>query len=102
MSKSLDDLAADFADKAAFRVPYDGSNKFYDDNHYKWAVEAFKAGYKQRNDELAEWTQKMRESNCVSTPQEVLKMLAEAFHQKSFEDFDTREQSIALWMASKI
>jgi hypothetical protein len=31
---------ADFyAEKVAFRVPYDGSNKFYDDDHYKWAKE---------------------------------------------------------------
>ena len=28
--------------------------------------------------------------------------LAEAFHQNSFEDFDTREQSVAEWMAKNL
>jgi hypothetical protein len=34
-----------YADKVAFRVPYDGSNKFYDDNHHKWATDAALAMY---------------------------------------------------------
>lgn len=37
--------AGQFADKVAFRVPYNGSNYFNDDNHHKWASEAALAMY---------------------------------------------------------
>lgn len=40
----LKESADKHADDVGFRVPYDGSNKFYDDNHIKWAKESFIAG----------------------------------------------------------
>lgn len=48
MDKSMEDAAGEYAEKHSFRVPYDGSNKFYDDNDFKWSKEGFIAG--------AEWS----------------------------------------------
>ena len=31
----------EYAEKHGFRIPYDGSNKFYDDNDVKWSKEGF-------------------------------------------------------------
>lgn len=42
----LDEAADRYADEHAFRVPYNGSNKFYDDNDFKWSKEGFIAGAK--------------------------------------------------------
>lgn len=41
-----EEMAAEFAEEHAFRVPYDGSNKFYDDVDYKASKEGFLAGLK--------------------------------------------------------
>lgn len=46
--------AGEYADKASFRVPFDGSNKFYDDNHFKWAKEAYLAACEAREKEMQE------------------------------------------------
>lgn len=43
----LKEAANKHADDVGFRVPYDGSNKFYDDKHVKWAKESFIAGYNE-------------------------------------------------------
>ena len=40
--------ADDYADKHAFRVPYDGSNKFYDDVDFKASKEGYLAGAEPR------------------------------------------------------
>lgn len=40
----IENAANDYADKHGFRVPYDGSNKFYDNNDVKWSKEGFIAG----------------------------------------------------------
>lgn len=42
----LEQAAAEYADKHGFRVPYDGSNNFYDDVDVKASLEGFKAGAK--------------------------------------------------------
>lgn len=44
MTDKIKQAAGEYADKVSFRVPFDGSNKFYDDNHHKWAQEAFETG----------------------------------------------------------
>ena len=31
----------EYAEKHGFRIPYDGSNKLYDDNDVKWSKEGF-------------------------------------------------------------
>lgn len=42
----LEKAAEEYADKHGFRVPYDGSNNFYDDVDVKASLEGFKAGAK--------------------------------------------------------
>lgn len=42
----LEKEAEEYADKHGFRVPYDGSNNFYDDVDVKASLEGFKAGAK--------------------------------------------------------
>lgn len=42
--KSLDEAAEKYAEKHGFRVPYDGSNNFYDETDVKASLEGFKAG----------------------------------------------------------
>lgn len=44
MTEKLERKAEQFADKHAFRVPYDGSNKFYDDTDYKASKDGYIAG----------------------------------------------------------
>lgn len=36
--------AEEYAEKHAFRVPYDGSNNFYDDKDYECSKEGFQKG----------------------------------------------------------
>lgn len=44
-----EELADIYAEKEAFRVPYGGSNDFYDKNHYEISKKAFVAGYEAAN-----------------------------------------------------
>ena len=48
VKEKLEKEAGDYADKHAFRVPYDGSNKFYDDVDFKASKEGYLAGAKPR------------------------------------------------------
>jgi len=41
-----EEKAEEYAEKHSFRVPYDGSNKFYDDVDYKASKDGFLAGLK--------------------------------------------------------
>ena len=53
----LEDAANEYAEKHGFRVPYDGSNNFYDDVDVKASKDGFIAGakwQKQHDDELIE------------------------------------------------
>lgn len=52
-SKDLEEAAEKYADKHGFRVPYDGSNNYYDDVDVKASKEGFLAG--------AEWQKKQME-----------------------------------------
>ena len=49
-SEDLEEAAKEYADKHGFRVPYDGSNNYYDDVDVKASKEGFIAG--------AEWQKK--------------------------------------------
>ena len=49
-SEDLEEAADEYADKHGFRVPYDGSNNYYDDVDVKASKEGFLAG--------AEWQKK--------------------------------------------
>ena len=49
-SEDLEEAAEEYADKHGFRVPYDGSNNYYDDVDVKASKEGFLAG--------AEWMAK--------------------------------------------
>lgn len=51
--EELEKEAGDYADKHAFRVPYDGSNKFYDDVDFKASKEGYLAGAKPREKRIA-------------------------------------------------
>lgn len=51
--EELEKEAGDYADKHAFRVPYDGSNKFYDDVDFKASKEGYIAGAEPREKIIA-------------------------------------------------
>ena len=57
--EELEKEADDYADKHAFRVPYDGSNKFYDDVDFKASKEGYLAGAKPREKRIAELEEKI-------------------------------------------
>jgi hypothetical protein len=48
----LEKVAEEYADKHGFRVPYDGSDKFYDDVDVKASLEGFKAGAKWMEEQI--------------------------------------------------
>ena len=54
MTEELRKEADDYADKHAFRVPYDGSNKFYDDVDFKASKDGYLAGAEPREKRIAE------------------------------------------------
>ncbi len=41
-----EEMAEEYAEEHSFRVPYDGSNKFYDDTDFKASKDGFLAGLK--------------------------------------------------------
>ena len=47
--------AEKYAERHAFRVPYDGSNKFYDDNDYECSKEGFQKGAEFGYNKTNEW-----------------------------------------------
>ena len=51
--EELEKEAGDYAEKHSFRVPYDGSNKFYDDVDFKASKEDYLAGAKPREKQIA-------------------------------------------------
>jgi len=51
--EELEKEAGDYADKHAFRVPYDGSNRFYDDVDFKASKEGYLAGAKPREKRIS-------------------------------------------------
>lgn len=58
--EKLEKEADDYADEHAFRVPYDGSNKFYDDVDFKASKEGYLAGAKPREKRIKELEQKIK------------------------------------------
>lgn len=50
----LEKEAEEYADKHGFRVPYDGSNNFYDDVDVKASLEGFKEGAKWMAEQIKE------------------------------------------------
>lgn len=59
LHKKLEKAANDFADKHGFRIPYDGSNNFYDTTDVKASKDGFLAGaelgYKEAITQAKEW-----------------------------------------------
>lgn len=51
--EKLEKEAGDYAEKHAFRVPYDGSNRFYDDVDFKASKEGYIAGAEPREKIIA-------------------------------------------------
>lgn len=55
-SEDLEEAAEEYADKHGFRVPYDGSNNYYDDVDVKASKEGFLAGAEwQKVQMMDEW-----------------------------------------------
>lgn len=72
----LEQAAAEYADKHGFRVPYDGSDKYYDDVDVKASLEGFKAG--------AEWMKKEFSSILDKWEEHAIRGMrvgASAYHQ---------------------
>jgi len=59
--KSLEEAAEEYADKHGFRVPYDGTDNFYDDADVKASKEGFIAG--------AKWQEK-RDEEIIKTAED--------------------------------
>lgn len=49
--------AEDYAERHSFRIPYDGSNKFYDDKDYESSKEGYFAGAEPREKKIEELTE---------------------------------------------
>lgn len=49
---SLEEAAEDYADKHGFRVPYDGSNNYYDDVDVRASKEGFIAGAEWKEEQM--------------------------------------------------
>ena len=64
MTEELKKEAEDYAEKHAFRVPYDGSNKFYDDVDYKASKEGYLAGAKPYIKRIAELEAQIEKMKC--------------------------------------
>lgn len=60
--EELEKEAEEYADEHAFRVPYDGSNKFYDDVDFKASKEGYIAGAKPREKRIAELERKLEQT----------------------------------------
>lgn len=87
--ETLESAANDYADKHGFRVPYDGTNKFYDDNDVKWSKEGFIAG--------AKWQSKQIPTPPPPTDEEIEKM-AEAHADKYSYKSDKQQFTITPWI----
>ena len=65
--------AEEYAEKHAFRIPYDGSDKFYDDKDYECSKEGFQKGaefgYSKSKNEAKEIIKGLL-SCCRNYPQE--------------------------------
>ena len=57
--EELEKEADDNAEKHAFRVPYDGSNKFYDDVDFKASKEGYLAGAEPRKKQITDLEDKL-------------------------------------------
>ena len=68
MTEELERKAEQFAEEHAFRVPYDGSNKFYDDTDYKASKDGYIAGATEATKEPKKnhWYE-MYELECLKT-----------------------------------
>ena len=61
MTEELEREAEQFAEKHAFRVPYDGSNKFYDDTDYKASKDGYLAGAEPREQKIKDLEEQLQE-----------------------------------------
>jgi hypothetical protein len=55
LKEEIEKAAGEYADKHSFRVPYDGSNNFYDDKDYEDSLEGFEAGANFVKDKVQEY-----------------------------------------------
>ena len=62
--EELEKEAEDYADKHAFRVPYDGSNKFYNDVDYKASKEGYLAGAEPREKHISDLEAQIEKMKC--------------------------------------
>lgn len=80
--EELEKEADDYAEKHAFRVPYDGSNKFYDDVDFKASKEAYVAGAELREKRIADLERKLEQTE---------KDLAISEHDREHNDYELTE-----------
>lgn len=69
--EELEKEAGEYADMHAFRVPYDGSNKFYDDVDFKASKEGYLAGAEPREKHIAELEAQIEKMKCCENCQTV-------------------------------
>ena len=62
-NEQIEKKADMYAERHAFRVPYDGSNNFYDDKDFEWSKEGFIAGAQSRQAEIDELNNKIDNLN---------------------------------------
>ena len=94
--EELEKEAEEYADKHAFRVPYDGSNKFYDDVDFKASKEGYVLGAEPREKQIqidAEQIRALQKQNGELTDKvnDLEDKLANADYQLEGRDNEIRE-----------
>ena len=90
--EELEKEAEEYAEKHAFRVPYDGSNKFYDDVDFKASKEGYLASAEPREKRIAELTDELILTNneCKDMRKELKQRIRE--NQKLCEQIEKMRQ----------
>ena len=78
--EELEKEADDYAEIHAFRVPYDGSNKFYDDVDFKASKEGYLAAAEPREKRIAELEEELKAIDKAG--EHVRQQINDAFRNK--------------------
>jgi uncharacterized protein (DUF488 family) len=95
--EKLEKEAGDYAEKHAFRVPYDGSNKFYDDIDFKASKEGYIAGAKLKKKQIAKL-----EDTLEKLEDERIQLLGQlAFTENALNNYKAKNEK-AVYLITKL
>lgn len=94
LRKRLDEAADNYAEKHGFRVPYNGSNNFYDETDVKASKDGFLAGaelgYKEAIEMAKEW---LLGKICIEIDAQMAYMSACKWKDEKFKEYLEKKQS---------